>query len=172
MLPVQVNFCQKRLFSHQLTQNMAKDCTLIYQFNTWKLQAQNMGRTCCVQKLFWTLKQKTNLCAQHVLPCSELVVFMYWTGKSMNNLLSYCGLVDVRINASDKDLPVQTRNTCPIWIHHNLIFAIRLLFNLVEITNSNLVMFLIKKAFILGLLWWLLEPDIVLIVQTLPEPFW
>ena len=32
---------------------------------------------------------------------------MYRTGKSMNNLLSYCGLVDVRINASDKDLPVQ-----------------------------------------------------------------
>ena len=25
----------------------------------------------------------------------------------MNNLLSYCGLVDVRINASDKDLPVK-----------------------------------------------------------------
>ena len=24
----------------------------------------------------------------------------------MNNLLSYCGLVDVRINASGKDLPV------------------------------------------------------------------
>ena len=24
----------------------------------------------------------------------------------MNNLLSYCGLVDVRINASEKDLPV------------------------------------------------------------------
>ena len=24
----------------------------------------------------------------------------------MNNLLSYCGLVDVRVNASDKDLPV------------------------------------------------------------------
>ena len=38
--------------------------------------------------------------------CTELVVFMYWTGKSMNNLLSYCGLVDVRISASDKDLPV------------------------------------------------------------------
>ena len=37
---------------------------------------------------------------------SELVVFMYRTGKSMNNHLSYCGLVDVRINASDKDLPV------------------------------------------------------------------
>ena len=26
--------------------------------------------------------------------------------KSMNNLLSYCGLVDVRINASDNELPV------------------------------------------------------------------
>ena len=37
---------------------------------------------------------------------SELVVFMYWTGQSMNNLLSYCGSVEVRINASDKDLPV------------------------------------------------------------------
>ena len=35
--------------------------------------------------------------------CSELVVFMYWTGKS---IFSYCGLVDVRINASDKDLPI------------------------------------------------------------------
>ena len=39
--------------------------------------------------------------------CSELAVFMCWTGKSMNNFLSYCGLVDVRINASDKDLPVK-----------------------------------------------------------------
>ena len=33
---------------------------------------------------------------------SELVVFMYWTGKSMNDLLSYCGLVDARISASEK----------------------------------------------------------------------
>ena len=38
--------------------------------------------------------------------CSELVVGMYWTGKSMNNLLSYCGLVVERISASEKDLPV------------------------------------------------------------------
>ena len=44
--------------------------------------------------------------------CSELVVFMYWTGKSTNNLLSYYGLVDVGINASDKDLPVNIQ----IWI--------------------------------------------------------
>ena len=39
--------------------------------------------------------------------CSELVVFMYWTGKSMNNLSSYCGLIDARISTSEKDLPVK-----------------------------------------------------------------
>ena len=30
----------------------------------------------------------------------------------MNNLLSHCGLVNVRINASDKDLPVKTNISC------------------------------------------------------------
>ena len=38
--------------------------------------------------------------------CSELVVFMYWTHNSINNLLSNCGLVDGRISVSEKDLPV------------------------------------------------------------------
>ena len=33
---------------------------------------------------------------------------MYWTGKSLNNLLSYCGLVVARISASEKDLPVKS----------------------------------------------------------------
>ena len=57
-------------------------------------------------------KQKQKICVHNMFsPCSELVVFMYWTGKSMNNLLSYWGLVDVRINASDKDLPVQKFKT-------------------------------------------------------------
>ena len=37
---------------------------------------------------------------------SEFGIFMYWTRNSMNNLSSYCGLVDTRISASDKDLPV------------------------------------------------------------------
>ena len=50
-------------------------------------------------------KTKNNLCTQHVLSlefsCTELV-----SGNSMNNLLSYCGLVDARISASEKDLPV------------------------------------------------------------------
>ena len=45
--------------------------------------------------------------------CSELGIFMYSTGNSMNNLLSYCGLVDARISASEKDLPVLTE-THPI----------------------------------------------------------
>ena len=31
---------------------------------------------------------------------------MYRTRDSMNNLLTYCGLVDTKIKASDKDLPV------------------------------------------------------------------
>ena len=44
--------------------------------------------------------------------CSELVAFMYRTGKSMNNLLSYCGLVDARIRASNKDLPVPGASIC------------------------------------------------------------
>ena len=35
--------------------------------------------------------------------CSELVIFMYWTCSSMNNLLSYYGSVDARIS-SEKDL--------------------------------------------------------------------
>ena len=40
-------------------------------------------------------------------PCSELGIFMHWTTcDAMNNLLSYCGLVDAKIRASDKDLPV------------------------------------------------------------------
>ena len=38
--------------------------------------------------------------------CSELGIFIYWTCNSMNNLLSYCGLVDARMSASEKDLPV------------------------------------------------------------------
>ena len=31
---------------------------------------------------------------------------MLVVGKSMNNLLSYCGIVDARISVSEKDLPV------------------------------------------------------------------
>ena len=47
--------------------------------------------------------------------CSELVVFMYWSGKSMNNLLSYCGLFDARTRASNRDLPVQRQLKGHFW---------------------------------------------------------
>ena len=83
--------CQKHLFSHQLTHNMTKDCSLIYQFSTWKLQAQNM---LCTQIVFYF--------------CFDIQSNMFWpcSFHVLNNLLSYYGLVDVRINASDQDLPV------------------------------------------------------------------
>ena len=54
----------------------------------WKLQAQNMDRTCYA----------------HVMPMFCVCSFH---DNSMNNLLSYCGLVDARICASEKDLPVE-----------------------------------------------------------------
>ena len=41
-----------------------------------------------------------------VLPRFELGIFMHWTCNSMNNLSSYCELVDAKIRAFDKDLPV------------------------------------------------------------------
>ena len=50
-------------------------------------------------------------------PCSALVVFMVC--NSMNNLLSYCGLIDAKIRASDKDLPVQTCNLQTGWFISN-----------------------------------------------------
>ena len=47
--------------------------------------------------------------------CSEPEVFIYLTGKSMNNFLSYCcGLIDARIRASIKDLPVYRLSKIPI----------------------------------------------------------
>ena len=44
-------------------------------------------------------KQKHNFCTQHVLS-------LYFSGNSINNLLSYCGLTDASMRASEKDLPV------------------------------------------------------------------
>ena len=74
---VQVNLCQKLLF------------------------LQNMGRTCCVQKLFGMSKPIS--VHNMFFPCSELGICMFWTCNSMNNLSSYCGLVDANIRASDKE---------------------------------------------------------------------
>ena len=38
----------------------------------------------------------------------------------MNNLLSYCGLVDAKIRASDKDLPVQNQEMRGLLRQNNL----------------------------------------------------
>ena len=74
----------------------------IVRWSTSSVHENYKLRTCRVHKLFlfWYSEQFM------YTTCSQLVLFMYWTGKSKNNLLSYGGLVDVRINASDKDLPV------------------------------------------------------------------
>ena len=57
--------------------------------------------TSCVQKLFFCFcfDIQNNICTQHV-------VNLYFSGNSMNNLSSYCGLTDSRMRASDTDLPV------------------------------------------------------------------
>ena len=65
---------------------------------------QFMGSTCCV------LNVRNNFCTQHVLPRFELGIFIYSTCNSMNNLSSYYKLVDAKIRASDKDLPVKLRS--------------------------------------------------------------
>ena len=62
-----------------------------------ELQEKYKFRTCCLQILFWMSKQKTIFV--HVLK-------LYFSGNSMNNIWSYCGLPDARIRASEKDLPV------------------------------------------------------------------
>ena len=67
-----------------------------------------MLRTCCVHTLFFVVFRHSEqyLCTQH------FAIFMYWAYNSMSNLLSYCGLVDARISASEKDLPVVKFVSC------------------------------------------------------------
>ena len=55
------------------------------------------------------LNVRNNFCTQHVLPRFELEIFMYSIFNSMNNLSSYCGLVDAKIRTSDIDLPIPVR---------------------------------------------------------------
>ena len=93
---VQVNLCQKLFF------------------------LQNMGRTCCVQKLFSMSETISvhNMFSPGLsleFSCIELVC-----------LSSYCGLVDAKIRASDKDLPVNP-DQCAIFSvsknRNNIIFG-------------------------------------------------
>ena len=75
---IQVNLCRNLLFLHQLTHNMTKDCSLIYQF----LHENCKLRTCCVHTLFWMSKQKqkNNLCTKHVLN-----MFWAWNFHVLNS---------------------------------------------------------------------------------------
>ena len=41
--------------------------------------------------------------------CTQNVLNLYFSCNSMNNLQSYCGLIDSRMRASETDLPVQNR---------------------------------------------------------------
>ena len=57
--------------------------------------------------------------------CTQHVVNFYFSGNSMNNLFSYCGLTDARMWASEKDLCTCTftvisksKNVCSVY-HQN-----------------------------------------------------
>ena len=56
--------------------------------------------TCCVQILFWMSKQKQKTILY--TKCCELVFFREFNERS----LVLCGLTNVRMRASEKDLPV------------------------------------------------------------------
>ena len=43
----------------------------------------------------------------------------------MNNLPSYCGLVDSKIRASSKDLPVSSDNICAMMTHTHMVVHLR-----------------------------------------------
>ena len=74
------------------------------------LPVQYMKTTSSVHVVYINCSECQNKNKKQIVytTCSELAIFMYWTFNSMNNLLSYCGLVDARISASEKDLPVHS----------------------------------------------------------------
>ena len=72
-----------------------------YKFSTRKQQVKYMIDDVYI-KLFW-IKQQQNNSEYNVTTCTELVVFLYWTLNSTNNLSSYFGVIDARMSASDKE---------------------------------------------------------------------
>ena len=77
-----------------------------------------MLRTYCVSThigFLFFFNIQNNLCTQHALRGHVLSLQFSSTElvhNSMNNLLSYCGLVDARISVSEKDLPVVEFVSC------------------------------------------------------------
>ena len=80
---------------------------------------ENIGRTWVEHVVYKNCSECQKQFLYAVLPRFVLGIFLYWTCNSMNNLLSYCGLVDAKIRASDKDLPVSSveLNTFPVKSH-------------------------------------------------------
>ena len=79
-----------------------------------------MGRTCCVQKLFWmskTISVHNAFSPGLSLEFSCIEPIIQWT-----NLSSYCGLVGAKIRASDKDLPVWTPEISRTTVHYIILF--------------------------------------------------
>ena len=99
-----------------------------------------------LHKLFWMSKQKQKTICVHNMfsTCSERGIFMYWTHNSMNNLWSYCGLVDAKISASEKYLPVlfqlylPRRLTTELFLMRNPIWS-PTTFNLSESVNWRIL---------------------------------
>ena len=81
------------LFLHQLTHSITTDCSLNYEFRTRKLQVQ------FIKLFFIHFSQQFDV--------QKLVVFLYWTHNSGNNLSSHLGLIDARKSSSNKDLMVK-----------------------------------------------------------------
>ena len=73
-----------------------------YYYKGWCVRVRTRaicGRTCVGVCL--TILKNDNYSSS-----SELGIFMHWTCNSMNDLSPYCGLVDAKIRASDKNLLV------------------------------------------------------------------
>ena len=85
---VQVIFCEKHSFLHQLTKNMTKYVSWI------TVSVQENYKLCTLKCVFWGFFDIQNNLMYTT--CTELVVVLHWINNSTNNLLSYFGLVDAK----------------------------------------------------------------------------
>ena len=120
-IPVQVNLFQKPSFLHQLTHNMTRDCSLNSPKNTSVEHVVYINCFFVFVLIFKTIFVTVNLFQKpsffHQLThnmtrdcslnspecfcfdtqnntCTQLVLNLYFSGDSTNNLPLYCGLTD------------------------------------------------------------------------------
>ena len=77
-----------------------------WKFSTKNFQANNLKSAVKILIYYRIYCRVFIITVLMFSPCYKLDIFMYWTCNLMNNLSSYWGLVDAKIRASDKDLPV------------------------------------------------------------------